>query len=57
MSQKKNWSNNSLGLTSFTEEMKARGMMPSSKLLSLELIPANEKIASQLHITTNTPNL
>ncbi len=43
-----------LGLTSFTEEMKARGMMPSSKLLSLELIPANEKIANQLHVTTNT---
>ena len=43
------------GLMGFTEEMKARGMTPSSKLLSFDIIPANEKIASQLHITSNTP--
>ncbi|MBA9025149.1 GntR family transcriptional regulator [Peribacillus huizhouensis] len=44
-----------LGLTGFTEEMKARGMTPSSKLLSLDTIPSSEKIASQLHVTTNAP--
>ncbi|MFC6600901.1 GntR family transcriptional regulator [Ectobacillus funiculus] len=37
-------------LTSFTEDMKARGLVPSSKLLSFEIIPAPEKIANQLQI-------
>ncbi|TYR79745.1 phosphonate metabolism transcriptional regulator PhnF [Priestia megaterium] len=44
-----------VGLTSFTEDMKARGMEPSSKLLSFEIIPASEKIATQLQIDTYAP--
>lgn len=44
-----------VGLTSFTEDMKARGMVPSSKLLSFEIIAASEKIAEQLHISLHTP--
>ncbi|MGG0590926.1 GntR family transcriptional regulator [Priestia megaterium] len=44
-----------VGLTSFTEDMKARGMMPSSKLLSFEIIAASEKIAEQLHISLHAP--
>ncbi|MEJ9231611.1 phosphonate metabolism transcriptional regulator PhnF [Peribacillus butanolivorans] len=43
------------GLTSFTEDMKARGLNPSSKLLSFEIIPANKKIANELHISTYAP--
>ncbi|MFP3511900.1 GntR family transcriptional regulator [Peribacillus sp. SIMBA_075] len=43
------------GLTSFTEDMKARGLNPSSKLLSFEIIPANKKIASELHISLHAP--
>ena len=35
-----------VGLTSFTEDMKARGMVPSSKLLSFEIIAASEKLPS-----------
>lgn len=42
-------------LTSFTEDMKARGFVPSSKLLSFEIIPATEKIAAQLQIKEYAP--
>ncbi|MFP3122089.1 GntR family transcriptional regulator [Ectobacillus funiculus] len=42
-------------LTSFTEDMKARGLVPSSKLLSFEIIPAPEKIANQLQIKEYAP--
>ena len=44
-----------VGLTSFTEDMKSRGMVPSSKLLNFEMIPATEKIASQLAIPKYAP--
>lgn len=43
------------GLTSFTEDMKGRGLTPSSKLLSFELIPASANIAAVLHISEYTP--
>ncbi|MEP9408650.1 GntR family transcriptional regulator [Peribacillus frigoritolerans] len=43
------------GLTSFTEDMKARGLNPSSKLLSFEIIPADKKIASELQISLYAP--
>lgn len=36
---------------SFTEEMQARGLQPSSKVLSFEIIPADEEAASALHLT------
>lgn len=43
------------GLTSFTEDMIERGMKPSSKLVSFEIIPASAPIASRLHLKENTP--
>ncbi|MCG2969080.1 GntR family transcriptional regulator, partial [Escherichia coli] len=44
-----------VGLTSFTEDMKARGFTPSSRLLHFEIIPATAKIASQLSIQVHHP--
>ncbi|WP_046176163.1 GntR family transcriptional regulator [Domibacillus indicus] len=43
------------GLTSFTEDMKARGMTPRSTLLSFEIIPADKKIAERLALKKHTP--
>jgi len=43
------------GMTSFTEDMVARGMIPSSKLLSFAIIPADEKAAQELAIGENAP--
>jgi GntR family transcriptional regulator len=43
------------GLTSFTEDMLERGMKPSSKLLSFEVIPAGLETASHLKLKKNTP--
>lgn len=37
-------------LQGFTEEMKSRGMVPSSKLLNIALINANNIVAGKLHI-------
>ncbi|WP_404330140.1 phosphonate metabolism transcriptional regulator PhnF [Mesobacillus maritimus] len=44
-----------VGITSFTEDMLARGMKPSSELLHFELIPATEHIANQLQIKEHRP--
>ncbi|MDF2858882.1 MAG: phosphonate metabolism transcriptional regulator PhnF [Neobacillus sp.] len=41
------------GMTSFTEDMIARGMQPSSKLLSFQIHPAETKIAQDLQINPN----
>ncbi|WP_416829220.1 GntR family transcriptional regulator [Ectobacillus polymachus] len=38
------------GLTSFSEDMQARGMVPSSKLLEFNLVKASVTIASKLKI-------
>ncbi|PLR85343.1 phosphonate metabolism transcriptional regulator PhnF [Bacillus canaveralius] len=43
------------GLTSFTEDMIERGMKPSSKLLSFEIIAAGAETAHRLNIKENTP--
>ncbi|MBM4761399.1 GntR family transcriptional regulator [Bacillus sp. B15-48] len=43
------------GLTSFTEDMTARGMKPSSQLLHFEVIPATMQIANQLQIQEYGP--
>ncbi|MRH41270.1 UTRA domain-containing protein [Aquibacillus halophilus] len=43
------------GLTSFTEDMKARGMKASSKLVSFEIIPADIKLANQLNVPEHGP--
>lgn len=43
------------GLTSFTEDMKKRGMTPTSKLIHFEIIPANSFIANELKIREYAP--
>ncbi|MCM3570905.1 GntR family transcriptional regulator [Neobacillus mesonae] len=43
------------GLTSFTEDMKSRGLTPGNELLSFKLIPATLTIASQLSIKEYDP--
>lgn len=43
------------GLTSFTEDMEARGMKPGSQLVSFEIIPATSLIAKQLGIQEYGP--
>lgn len=43
------------GLTSFTEDMKARGMESSNKLLDFEIIPADLKLAKELGIQEHGP--
>ncbi|WP_112182039.1 MULTISPECIES: GntR family transcriptional regulator [Paraliobacillus] len=43
------------GLTSFSEDMKSRGMKASSKLISFEIIPADSKLANQLGIQEHGP--
>jgi GntR family transcriptional regulator len=43
------------GLTSFTEDMKARGLKPGSQLIQFEMIPATTQIASQLSIQEYAP--
>ncbi|MCM3731137.1 GntR family transcriptional regulator [Fictibacillus nanhaiensis] len=42
-----------LGLTSFTEDMKARGYKPASKLVSFQTIKANHQLAKALEILQN----
>ena len=42
------------GITSFTEDMKARGLVPGSQLLHFERIPAPDVIAKQLSIEKNS---
>lgn len=43
------------GLTSFTEDMKARGLKPGSQLIHFEIIPATTQIANQLSIQEYGP--
>ncbi|WP_050182020.1 GntR family transcriptional regulator [Domibacillus robiginosus] len=43
------------GLTSFTEDMKARGMVPANKLLAFEIVPADKKVAERLALTEHAP--
>lgn len=43
------------GLTSFTEDMKARGMEPSSRLIRFKIIPASEGVAHELAICPYDP--
>lgn len=44
-----------LGLTSFSQDMRIRGMVPSSKLLSFRTITAESALAAQLRISTGNP--
>lgn len=43
------------GVTSFTEDMKARGLEPASKLIQFEIHPASAQIAEQLAILESAP--
>jgi GntR family transcriptional regulator len=43
------------GLTSFTEDMKARGMEPGSELIHFEIVPASNQVATQLSISEYAP--
>jgi GntR family transcriptional regulator len=43
-----------LGLTSHTEEMRARGMVPGSKLIDVSRIPASSAVASALRLSEGT---
>jgi GntR family transcriptional regulator len=43
-----------LGLTSHTEEMRARGMLPGSKLIDVSRIPANVEVAGALRLSEGT---
>ncbi|MCA0988808.1 GntR family transcriptional regulator [Guptibacillus algicola] len=44
-----------LGLTSFTEDMQSRGMVPSSKLISFEIVSSPAYISEQLNIQEHAP--
>ncbi|KGA97670.1 GntR family transcriptional regulator [Alkalihalobacillus alcalophilus ATCC 27647 = CGMCC 1.3604] len=43
------------GLTSFTEDMKTRGLEPSSHLIDFKIVPASQGIATELKIKEHTP--
>jgi GntR family transcriptional regulator len=43
-----------LGLTSHTEEMRARGMVPGSKLIDVSRLPASTEVASALRLGEGT---
>lgn len=45
----------SLKLTSFTEDIRSRGMVPSTKLLSARERPAGDAIGRALHVSTAEP--
>lgn len=44
-----------LGLTSFSQDMRDRGLVPSSRLLAFTTMPADESIGSQLRIPLGDP--
>ena len=44
-----------LGLTSFSDDMKERGLVPGSRLISLTTIEADKNIARQLRVAVGTP--
>jgi GntR family transcriptional regulator len=43
-----------LGLTSHTEEMRARGMVPGSKLIDVSRVPASSEVATALRLAEGT---
>ncbi|SER95518.1 GntR family transcriptional regulator [Salipaludibacillus aurantiacus] len=43
------------GLTSFTEDMKARGMTPGNRLVHFKVVPATSSVANYLKIQENDP--
>ncbi|MGV3488705.1 MAG: GntR family transcriptional regulator [Tuberibacillus sp.] len=43
------------GLTSFTEDMKKRGLVPGTRLLSFTIVPADEIVADRLQVQVHEP--
>jgi GntR family transcriptional regulator len=44
-----------LTMTSFTEDMRRRGMKPSSRTLSLDVVPAGARLGRFLHVSPSEP--
>ena len=44
-----------LTMTSFTEDMRRRGMQPGSKTLGLEVVPAGARLGRFLHVSPSEP--
>jgi GntR family transcriptional regulator len=44
-----------LTMTSFTEDMRRRGMEPSSRTVDLELVPAGARLGRLLHVSPSEP--
>ena len=44
-----------LTMTSFTEDMRRRGMQPASRTLSLEIVPAGARLGRLLHVSPSEP--
>ncbi|MFH8252726.1 GntR family transcriptional regulator [Microbacterium sp. B2969] len=44
-----------IGLTSFTHDMRSRGIEPSSRILDFRTITADDALASRLHIPVGSP--
>jgi GntR family transcriptional regulator len=44
-----------LTMTSFTEDMRRRGMKPASRTLSLEVVPAGAQLGRFLHVSPSEP--
>jgi GntR family transcriptional regulator len=44
-----------LTMTSFTEDMRRRGMEPGSRTLSLEIVPAGARLGRFLHVSPSEP--
>src|SRR3954453_24153685 len=44
-----------LTMTSFTEDMKRRGMLPASRTLSLDIVPAGAQLGRLLHVSPSEP--
>jgi GntR family transcriptional regulator len=42
-------------MTSFTEDMRRRGMSPGSRTLSLEIVPAGARLGRLLHVSPSEP--
>jgi GntR family transcriptional regulator len=44
-----------VGLTSFTHDMRSRGIQPSSRILEFRTLAADESLASQLRVPVDSP--
>ena len=44
-----------LTMTSFTEDMRRRGMSPASRTISLEIVPAGARLGRLLHVSPSEP--